>query len=171
VGLAVAGLMTGLRVIGVAQAGIGASLGEAVSIRTAVSELDGVFRNSGPFRSDEPSAFSGDQHGFRFACGGGRCAATLEAGALRVQDGAEVRIIKLPRTADLRFSYAGSLGPAAAWPPAPLPPPAPQWQVLRSVSLVDATASRPVAAVRVWKDQRAGCEFDVVTRDCRQDPS
>lgn len=168
VGLAVAGLMAGLRVVGSAQAGVSATLNAAVSERAAADELTRLVADQGPFRSDEADDFAGDRHAFSFTCGAARCRAEASAGRLVVQGPKGARVVTLSRAGDLGFRYVGSLGPVDAWPPASLPPPAPAWQVLRSVVLTDQTAARALATARVWTDQRADCEFDVVSRDCRR---
>lgn len=168
VGLAITGLLGGLRVIGVAQAGVGATLDQAVSIRTAGLELQSLLAGEGPFRSDARDGLVGEADAFSFPCGAGRCGARLESGRLVVEDEGVGRTVALPRTRDLRFEYVGALSADRTWPPAPLPAPAPAWQPLRTVLLKDANTT--VATAQVWAAQTADCEFDVVTRDCRGTP-
>ena len=170
IGLAMGGLTSGLMVVGRAQSAATATLSRADGIRTANHRLTQLLAGKGPFRSDRPSAFEGDATAFSFDCGATRCGARIEGETLTVigTDGAS-SAVKLPINTKPGFIYGGSLGAGGVWPPAPLPPPAPQWQVLQYVALSDAASGRggPIAVSRLWSQQAPTCDFDTITQDCR----
>lgn len=168
-GLAVGGLTGGLKVIGVGQLATGRKVAEADTVRTVSAELAGLVRGRGPFRSDVGEAFAGDERGFSFPCGAGQCVAQLTDTGLRLsQPNQAPRVVALSRPAELRFRYQGSWSQAAAWPPATPLPPAPQWQVLRTILLAHQGSDEAVTAVHIAEEQPADCEYDGILQDCRK---
>jgi hypothetical protein len=166
VGLAVGGLLAGLHVIASAEAGVGATLGQAVSARDAAGELSSLVRDRGPFRSDSAD-FAGGSQSFRFACGMVICGADIEPGRLLVHGPSGVAEVKLPGARQATFRYLGEATAVDTWPPTPRRPPERPWQVLKAIVLQEADAQHPLTVTRIWAEQAANCDFDVVSRDCR----
>ena len=150
IGLAFSGLVSGLRVIGDGQAATGRTVAQAVGLRSTAGELSRLVKDRGPFRSDAPDNFRGDAAAFSFTCGAGRCGARLDDGRLLIhpERGADLTV-PLANVTQAKFEYVGGLGLTGEWPPAPLPPPAPQWQVLQAIVLKDEAGARPLTADRI----------------------
>lgn len=170
-GLAMAGLTTSLGLVGAGQAKSRMRVEQAVLQRTADQALDRLVAFSPPFRSDQASHLVGDADGFEVDClEARRCGARIDNGELVVlgRDGLETRT-RLPTGQAPRFVYVGSYSANKTWPPAPMPPPAPAWQTLSAVLIqsTSQTGDKPLAMARVWRQQRADCEYDVVIQDCR----
>jgi hypothetical protein len=174
-GLAMTGLTTSMSLIGAGQKKARAQLEQAVLERAAGQRLERMLVHGAPFRSDQPSHLVGNAQFLEFDCEREqRCAARIEHGALIVQDhvgqSAELR---LPAGRAPRFVYLGSYNASDIWPPAHQPPPAPGWQSLNAIliqSQADA-GDKPLLVAKIWAQQRADCEYDVVIQDCRGVPS
>ncbi|WP_168077156.1 hypothetical protein [Caulobacter sp. SSI4214] len=170
-GLAMAGLTTSMGLIGMGQKKAHAQLEQAVAERAINQRLEGLLALDAPFRSDQANHLVGDSQSFELDCGGpSRCTARIEDGQLRIRDGQGLETtLKLPDGPAPRFVYIGSYNSGGAWPPAPLPPPAPSWQGLKAVAIQAGsdTVQLPLAVARVWRQQRVDCEYDVVIQDCR----
>lgn len=169
-GLAMGGLTTSMGLIGAGQAKARARLEQAVLERAADQRLERLLARNAPFRSDQVDHLVGDAKSFALDCEGGRCGVRIEEGRLIFLDreGRETAL-RLPEGDAPHFVYIGSYGLSDAWPPAPLPPPAPPWQSLGSVLIQSQAGSRekPLVMAKVWRQQRADCEYDVVIQDCR----
>jgi hypothetical protein len=169
-GLAVGGLTSGLKVIGVGEAATAHKVTQTISVRTAATEMAALVRGQGPFRSDDAAGLTGDVRSLSFPCGGASCSAKLTSTGLVLTDASgSARTVALPNSAALQFSYLGSQSLVTAWPPAAPPPPAPQWQVLRTIFLSDAATGEPVLATEIVSQQTANCQYDGILRDCRKD--
>jgi hypothetical protein len=170
-GLAMAGLTTSMGLIGAGQKKARAQLEQAVAQRAINQRLEGLLALDGPFRSDQTSHLVGDGQSIELDCGGfSRCAARIEEGRLIVRNGqGQETTLTLPDGPGPRFVYVGSYSRGDVWPPASLPPPAPSWQGLKAVAIQAGsdTVKAPLAVARVWRQQRADCEYDVVIQDCR----
>ena len=168
-GLAVGGLTGGLKVIGQGQLATGSKITNAVSIRTASSELHALLEGQGPFRSDAVDSFTGSARRFSFPCGSGACTAQLtDIGLTVARDTAQPRSIPLRNADRLTFSYLGSETETAIWPSSTLPPPTPQWQLLTGVVLQDGSSGETLATTSIPIQQAANCEYDSVIQDCRR---
>lgn len=170
-GLAMSGLTTSIGLISAGQAKARARLEQSVLERTADQRLEHLMSLDAPFRSDQASHLIGDGQVLQVDCGNGqRCAARIEDGnlTLRGGDGAE-KSYRLPDGENPHFVYVGSYSASDIWPPAPLPPPAPSWQTLGAVMIQskEGTKDKPLVIAKVWRQQRADCEYDVVIQDCR----
>lgn len=173
IGLAMGGLSAGLGVLGRLQADDARTVADLNAARVAHGGVMNVLDGEGPFRSRDAAGFKGDAGGFHFPCGdGATCDVRLaQDGAgcprLDVTDAKAVqRRFRIPGAGPLAFSYVGTLGPSAAWPPEDL-----ERQALRAVTLRRATsgpgAQPDVFEARVWREQPADCAFDVLIQDCR----
>jgi hypothetical protein len=170
-GLAMAGLTTSMGLIGMGQKKAREQLEQAVAQRAINQRLEGLLALGAPFRSDQTNHLVGDGQSLELDCGGlSRCAARIENARLIVRDGQGLETaLRLPDGSTPRFVYIGSYNSGGVWPPAPLPPPAPSWQSLKAVAIQAGsdTVKIPLAVARVWRQQRADCEYDVVIQDCR----
>lgn len=170
-GLAMAGLTTSMTLIGSSQQKARARLEQAVLERAADQQLEQLLARDAPFRSDQANHLVGDAQTLEADCGNGRrCQARIEDGVLVVHDqgGRDIRL-RLPDGETPRFVYVGSYDASPIWPPAPQPPPAPAWQSLNAVLIQShvGTQEKPLVVAKVWRQQRADCEYDVVIQDCR----
>jgi len=171
IGMAIGGLATSMSVIGKGQANAQALLREAGQVRATHMALAKLVIPEAPFRSDDLADFVGDAEGFELRCGPRRCSASIKHGELRIVDASGAALTrKLPKAAELRFRYVGSVGDNASWPPEETAPPAPTWQPLRAIVVESdvGQAWRPLTVVQVWSQQRYDCEFDTVIQDCRK---
>jgi hypothetical protein len=168
-GLAVGGLTSGLKVIGQGELATSRKVAETVALRAASDEFAILVRGQGPFRSDDPASLAGDARRLSFPCDGGACEAQLTATGLRLRapHRADWAIV-LSDPVNLRFHYRGSVSEVPAWPPAPPPLPAPQWQVLQAIILERLPGGEAVAVTRIASAQAADCDFDGILQDCRK---
>lgn len=174
-GLAMAGLTTSMGLVAAGQTKTRARLEQTIRERAADQQLESLLARAAPFRSDQASHLIGGAQALDVDCGvERRCAARLVDGGLvmRGGDGTE-KTYRLPEGEAPRFVYVGSYSTSDTWPPAPLPPPAPPWQTLGAVIVrsQELTKGRPLVVAKVWRQQRADCEYDVVAQDCRNTPS
>jgi hypothetical protein len=168
-GLAVSGLTGGLKVIGLSERATSVKVSQTLAIRTASGELAMLVAGQGPFRSDSPEAFAGDGRSFSFPCDGGSCGAQLSDTGMSIsRPTGSPRGVLLSGADHLRFSYLGSQSQVSAWPPAPPPRPAPQWQVLRTVLVQDAVNGDVVLVTPIATQQAADCQYDGILQDCRK---
>ena len=173
IGLAMGGLSAGLGVLGRLQADDARSVADLNAVRLAQGGVAGVLSGEGPFRSRDTAGLQGDTSGFRFPCGdSATCDVRLvEDGVGRplvqvVNAKSRPRRFRIPGTGPLAFSYVGTLGPSAVWPPG-----GSARQALRAVGLRrshPAPNTQPdLFEVRIWREQPADCAFDVILQDCR----
>lgn len=170
-GLAMAGLTTSMTLIGAGQKKARDQLEQATLERVADDRLGRLLAINAPYRSDQSRRLVGGASDFEVDCGAGaRCAARLETGHLIVRgaDGREAQF-SLPHGEAPHFVYLGSYGSSDVWPPRPLPPPAPAWQSLNAVLVQSRVGQKdkPLVVAKIWRQQRADCEYDVVIQDCR----
>jgi hypothetical protein len=168
IGLAVAGLASGMQVISRGQSSTTAALADDVALRSIGDGLDQLLARQGPFRSDR-DGLQGDSRGFSFACGALRCGAeaTGDAMIFHREDGSS-QAIALPQKVRPAFRYGASDATDEVWPPASQPGLAPRSQILRMIALTDATGGGPLGAPHtVWVQQAADCQYDSTIRDCR----
>ncbi len=168
IGLTVSGLMGAMRVIGLYQSSATGALHKAQRGRQAEAALAGLLQNQGPFSADE-GGFTGDSHGFSFDCHEAvLCAARMAEGPhggaqLVLSDEGHVRALDLADSASAHFLYVGQGGVADQWPR-----PDAVKDRLRAISLWSAAGDgRPVATVRLWREQAQTCVFDPISRQCR----
>lgn len=168
-GLALGGLTGGLKVIALGESRAAAKVAGSFDLGTADRELAALVQGQGPFRSDEPDAFTGDARSFEFPCGSGTCGAELtDVGLTVTQPPAAPRTIPLSGADRLQFSYVGSQSQVPAWPAAPPSGTAQPWQVLQTILLQDAASGEPVVATRITIQQAADCQYDGIIKDCRK---
>lgn len=168
-GLAVGGLTAGLHVLGKEQSAAGVALRHAAILRVGTQQMARVMGAYGPFRSDRPADLHGDSAGFTFVCGQRICGVRVEKQTLvMTADDGVTRTSALPKAKSYAFSYLGPLGASDIWPAVLPPPPAPQWEVLQAVRLT--ADDQPILTYRVWVAQRADCDFDAISQDCRVTP-
>lgn len=171
-GLSLAALTTGLSVMARVHAKIEINTEQAADLKRADLILSQALAQAGPF-SNRTSELSGDEAGFTFACGATRCGARLEAGpkGLRLvvrrpgtQETGEDLVEQSVRleTHVARFTYFGALTEGQIWPQS-----SDVAQRLQSISLIDQASGASLAYVKLWIDQPARCQFDVVAQDCR----
>ncbi len=171
VGLAIGGLSAGLGVLGRLQSMNARAVGALQATHIAQVGLRDLLSSAGPFRALDVNGLQGDAAGLQFPCGAARCRARLlppAGGGARLELTAangRVRTMDLRDPGPLAFSYVGGLGPSPTWPPA-----GGERQALRAVSLLrrpNGSAAEPVLEARIWREQPAACDFDVVMQDCR----
>jgi type II secretory pathway pseudopilin PulG len=170
-GLAMAGLTTSMQLITAGQAKARARLEQSMFERAVDQRLEALLARDAPFRSDQTSHLFGDRQSLDVDCGNGqRCSARIEDGDLKIRsaDGDE-KSYRLPEGDDPHFVYIGSYSTSDIWPSAALPPPAPSWQTLGAVMIqsMSQDQQKPLVVAKVWRQQRADCEYDVVIQDCR----
>lgn len=170
-GLAMAGLTSGMQVIGRAQSTTTATLSAAASVRSLATKLDQLWIQRGPFRSNDAELFRGDGRHFDLACGMGRCSADIVGAAVTISDvvgGAKT--FQLEPYARPEFIYGGSDGVGGVWPPQPPPDPTKPAQSLQFVAVADVSSGQvtPLAVSRLWDEQAPNCDFDSVAQDCRK---
>lgn len=170
-GLAMGGLATSMSLITAGQTKARARLEQSMLERAANQRLENLLARDAPFRSDQTNHLVGDEQGFEADCGAAlRCTARIDEGRLRIRKGdGTITALNLPDGDAPHFVYVGSYSSSAVWPPAPLPPPAPSWQTLGSVLIQSRSGNeeKPLVVAKVWRQQRADCEYDVVIQDCR----
>lgn len=169
-GLAMGGLTVSMNLIGAGQAKARARFEQAVLERAANQKLEQLLAIDAPFRSDQAAHLVGDAQALQLDCGNGlRCGARLDHDVLILQRGNDQARLQLPEGDTPHFLYFGSYGVSDIWPPAPLPPPAPAWQTLEAIALQSQIAGedKPLLVAKIWRQQRADCEYDVVIQDCR----
>jgi hypothetical protein len=169
-GLTVGGLSTSISLIGTEQLKAQGFSRQSALQRSANARLERLLQPEAPFRSDESQHLVGDDQGFEFTCGNARCSARLRGDTLVTRDRSGIeREQRLPKAQNPRITYLGSYSQVDAWPPAAQPAPAPSWQALRAVMIKDGdgVSARPLALARLWQQQRADCEYDIVVQDCR----
>ena len=169
-GLALSGLLSGLTVIGRVQTATASAVAQSNLLRTSSRALTGLLADRAPILSADAASFVGAATGFRTTCASGPCSVDLVEGRrLLIRRGAEEQSIDLPKNdGPYRFLYATSHEISATWPPGAMPPPAPTRRVLTSVLVVDqAAGDTPLLVSRLWNQQSADCEFDVVIQQCR----
>ena len=166
-GLTVAGLTEGTRVIGRLQAKATGAAQAAAADRRAETALDGLMAGQGPFVSDGRGDLRGDTSSFEFGCGAGRCGAAI------VKDRGRTWLVvhrggQRQRTAlaaeGATFSYADSEGSASLWPSG-----SPRPQVLTAVLLraSERGGDRTLAAAHLWIEEPRNCVFDAIAQGCR----
>lgn len=173
-GLAMGGLTTSMGLIAKGQLKARERVEQSMLQRAADQRLERLLAREAPFRSDQVAHLVGDERGLEVDCGGAqRCAVRIEDERLivRDRDGQETSL-KLPEGDAPKFRYLGSYRSSDVWPPATMPPPAPAWQSLHGVAILGETAAKEktLALAKVWRQQRADCEYDVVIQDCRGAP-
>lgn len=170
-GLAMGGLATSMGLITASQAKARARVEQSVFERAADQRLERLIARDAPFRSDQATHLVGAKSALEVDCGDGRrCRARIEKGVLTIRDGrGDETSLRLPGGEAPFFRYIGSYSAGDLWPPAPMPPPAPAWQTLSAIAIVseDEAGERPLALAKIWRQQRADCEYDVVIQDCR----
>lgn len=170
-GLAMGGLTTSMGLITASQTKARARVEQSVFERAADQRLERLIARDAPFRSDQTTHLVGARSALEVDCGDGRrCAARIENDALIIRDGrGEETRLRLPDGEAPSFRYIGSYSASDLWPPAPLPPPAPAWQTLNAIAIVskNEVGERPLVVAKIWRQQRADCEYDVVIQDCR----
>lgn len=169
-GLAIGGLTTSMGLIGAGQDKARERLEQSVLERAADQKLERLLAIDAPYRSDQTRHLVGDGVSLEFDCGAARCSARIEEGQLTFLDSAGRRTsMKLPSGSSPRFVYVGAYSSSDKWPPAPMLPPAPSWQNLSAVMIHSRIEGRdkPLVLAKVWRQQRADCEYDVVIQDCR----
>ena len=166
-------VIVGLTMEGVFQAGDLLERQQRKAISTSRS-LDGDRVTSARFQDllnayqpvqPDGSDLRGDENGFDFACGQQTCGAHLE----RAEKGEFLRL-NFPRPeahpldpTDAQFVYVAEAGESGSWPRSSTRP-----ERLRAVLLVAGrSASHPLAAARIWRQEPPGCRFDTVSRSCR----
>ena len=111
------------------------------------------------------AGLQGDARGFRFACGRASCGAQLGVGgpdpALQL-DAPAPETLALAGMRRPRFAYVTEGGESEVWPVASAHP-----SPLQAVLLLD-DAGGSVLSARVWREEPAGCRFDVIARACRE---
>jgi type II secretory pathway pseudopilin PulG len=170
-GLAMAGLTTSMQLITAGQIKARARLEQSMRERAVDQRLEALLARDAPFRSDQTSHLIGNGQMLDAACGSTeRCSARIEDGSLVIQrgDGAE-KSYRLPDGENPHFVYIGSYSTGGIWPPEALPPPAPSWQTLGAVMIQSKIEGqeKPLVVAKIWRQQRADCEYDVVIQDCR----
>jgi type II secretory pathway pseudopilin PulG len=170
-GLAMAGLTTSMGLIRASQAKARDRVEQTILQRTAGQRLERLLSYDPPFSSDQNDHFIGDARGFELDCRAGRrCSARFDKDVLITVtgDGREARS-RLPQGAAPRFVYLADGGTSDIWPPSPKPPPAPALQALSGVMIRGdgPNGEKPLALAKVWRQQRADCEYDLVLQDCR----
>lgn len=170
-GLAMGGLTTSMHIITRGQTKAQSRLQQAMWERAVDQQLERLLSQAAPFRSDQASRLTGDGQAFQVDCGAGQhCVARIEAATLTIQGGdGRSTTLRLPDGQGAHFVYVGSHSTSDTWPPAALPPPAPSWQTLSAVMIQSRLEDqdKPLAMAKVWRQQRADCEYDVVIQDCR----
>lgn len=170
IGLAMSGLAAALGLMARQHASVAHAFARTSDLRRAQSTLEQLFEGRGPFRSSEPSTFTGAAHFLQFDCGQpAPCKAELAQDprshlVLRVQGGSATTTIPLPDADAAHFRYQGSLGDLDAWPPVAEPR-----QALRGVAII-ADGSDPHAVLtqtHLWTEEALVCGFDAVLQDCR----
>jgi hypothetical protein len=172
IGLAVGGLTQGTRLIGLMQASAATAVQQARSLRLAHEGMDRLLQGQGPFSTRDRSAgaFNGSSTGFSFDCAKiSRCGASLRTddhGALLSISGptGQATTMALPGIISARFLYGGDSLVGPVWPLATDKPQSLKWITLVRDRAGDPT---PVMSVRLWVDEVPTCQFDTITRDCR----
>lgn len=170
-GLAIGGLTTSMSLITAGQTKARARLEQSMLERAADQRLENLLARDAPFRSDQTNHLVGDGQRLEADCGGSqRCMGQIADGVLRIRrgDGSETSL-RLPDGEAPHFVYVGSYSISSIWPPAALPPPAPSWQTLGAVMIQSKSGDeeKPLVVAKIWRQQRADCEYDVVIQDCR----
>jgi hypothetical protein len=173
-GLAMAGLTTSMTLIAKGQLKARQQLEQSMLERAVDQRLERLLGRDAPFRSDQLDHLVGDAQRLEVDCGGPqRCVVRVEDESLivRDRDGRETSL-RLPAGETPKFRYLGSYNASSVWPPVAMPPPAPAWQSLDGVAIVSQvdTKETTLAVAKVWRQQRADCEYDVVIQDCRAAP-
>lgn len=168
-GMAIAGLSAGVQVLARQQSRVHAVIADMQAIRLAQSGFDRIFEGQGPYRSDQPERFVGGPQSLRFDCGQPQaCTANLigatTTSALQLQTAGGVRTLPLHLPSSSHFAYFGTLSPSDVWPPT-----RPERQVLRSISVVsgEGEQSEAILKTKIWREEAALCQFDVILQDCR----
>ncbi len=166
-GLTVAGLTEGTRVIGRLQAKATGAAQAAAADRRAEMALDGLMAGQGPFVSDGRGDLRGDASSFAFGCGAGRCGAAIVKDQGRTwlvvhQGGQQHRTALAAQGA--AFSYADSEGSASFWPSG-----SPRPRSLTAVLLqtTGRGGERSLAAAHLWIEEPRNCVFDAIAQGCR----
>jgi type II secretory pathway component PulJ len=166
-GLAISGLTVGLGVLARLQWMTEGSTADARAIARASGLLDQLLAAAGPF-SNRDQRFQGEADQFSFECQQPQpCRGQLDATGQQTRltvwgsDGVERRVAFRGNNA-LRFAYFGSQTEGPLWPQV-----TDQRQRLQGLAIVDTTHDRTVATAKLWKDQPAVCEFDVISQECR----
>ena len=166
-GLAMAGLAGAAEAFRNLQLAVARPMASAAALVRAQRDLDRLLAGAGPFLSQGSNGLEGDSSTFSFACGSARCAAALEdAGAdafLRIDFGGSTDTARLVAAAGARFTYADSSAAFSDWRPQQSSQESAK--ALQSISVV--SGSTPLAVTRLWLAEPADCEFDGVTRACR----
>ena len=166
-GLTVAGLTDGTRVIGRLQAKATGAAQAAAADRRAEAALDSLLSGQGPFVSDGRGDLRGDASSFAFDCAAGRCGAAIvkdqDRAWLVVHRGGQQHrtVLAAPGAA---FSYADSEGSASLWPSG-----SPRPQALTAVLLraSERGGERTLAAAHLWIEEPRNCVFDAIAQGCR----
>jgi prepilin-type N-terminal cleavage/methylation domain-containing protein len=168
IGLAVAGLLGAVQVMGQQQWRAAGTMADNESQRRAAYRLEDLLGRSAPFRSADPSGLSGDGSGFVYDCGGpAPCRITLGTAALgstitATDRAGGVEALPLRRPGPSTLLYQGRHGASPAWPPS-----GGVADTLRAVMVMDPGDPTPIVVARVWPEEPRTCQFDVISQDCR----
>jgi prepilin-type N-terminal cleavage/methylation domain-containing protein len=172
IGLVMGGLMRGLGLTGLMQSETAVRLQDARDLKTIRTKLQALLDGQGPFLAigSKAGEFSGTPRQFNFECGqASRCVASLQA------SGSDTRLLTSRRfgpadVSDLsqgggaEFLYGSDGFVGSRWPPT-----TDQQQALRWVAVVrESRQGRlPLVSVRIPIEESPTCEFDTITRGCR----
>jgi hypothetical protein len=172
IGLAVGGLTEAMTVIGKMQHDANRAVETSRSLSRAGRGFEELLVGRGPFASDR-GGFNGGARGFTFPCGAAQCGAKLlqDRRGLRLElaEASGVsRTLTLPDVETAHFLYGDEDGEAEAWPRATASPLG--RRTLRSIALVAAGPDgvSTLAETRVWSEQEAECQFDLISQSCRE---
>jgi hypothetical protein len=172
ISLAIGGLSVGIGVLAGAEGRTADTIARADAAHLAQAALERALQPQGAFRSRDGGRLTGAASGFSYACGEDRpCRVDLASDAKRppkgvalsLTDAGGVRHLALRQAGPAHFVYQGEGTTLDAWPPTDG-----ARQALRAILLVrDGAADEPLLAARLWAQQPARCDFDVVMQDCR----
>jgi prepilin-type N-terminal cleavage/methylation domain-containing protein len=172
IGLLMAGLGRGVSLLSNLQGAASTSIGRHWEIRNARENLASLLDGRGPFLTAGPSAsdFSGSPHDFKFNCGSAsRCGASLseDGSAVRLQisrPSGDTVVARLPGVSHASFLYGSDQSFGSDWPRQSDKP-----QALRWIFITEEPSGgpKPLFSVPVLVDQAADCQFDTITRTCR----
>ena len=167
IAMAIGGLTLGVGVIGRAQLKAATVIAQAEATRLAQVSLERVLQAQGAFRTQDGGRLTGSASEIAYVCGSTQpCHIVLKEEpdglGLDITEPDHKRHIDLRTRSKAKFVYQGAVHTSDAWPPGGT-----EREALRGIELVRLDDARPILVAKLWAEQPAKCDFDVVMQDCR----